>query len=112
MLFLALGSVGFAQTDIKQLLKSMEDKHKEVQSFQADFVQTTKNDAFPEPVVQTGHMYAKKPKHVRWDFLKPMVQSYYTDGETITIWNELQNQVLISSALSKFVITATSRCFL
>ena len=25
-----------------------------------------------------------------------MVQSYYTDGKTITVWNELNNQVLIS----------------
>ena len=37
-----------------------------------------------------------RPKLVRWDFLVPMVQSYYTDGEKVTVWNELNNQVLIT----------------
>ena len=97
MLFLVL-NIASAETDIKVILKSIEEKHKDVQSFQADFTQTTQNDAFPEPVIQTGHMYAQKPKSIRWDFLTPMVQSYYSDGSQITTWDELNNQVLISNA--------------
>ena len=96
MLCMLLSSFATAQTDVNLLLEQIEQKNKDLLSLEADFVQITTNEAFPEPIEQSGHMYAMRPKFLRWDFQVPMVQSYYTDGKTITVWNELNNQVLIS----------------
>ena len=96
MLCMLLSSFATAQTDVNLLLEQIEQKNKDLISLEADFVQITTNEAFPEPIEQSGHMYAMRPKFLRWDFQVPMVQSYYTDGKTITVWNELNNQVLIS----------------
>ena len=101
MLYLLLNPFAVAQTDINLLLEQIEQKNKELRSLEADFVQITTNEAFPEPIEQSGHLYAMKPKFLRWDFQVPMVQSYYTDGKTITVWNELNNQVLISDNMGE-----------
>jgi len=94
-------SLGWAQTDVNVLLNEISEKHKDMQSLEADFTQITKSDAFPEPIEQSGRLYAMRPKLIRWDFQTPMVQSYYTDGKSITLWNEMNNQVLISSNMSE-----------
>ena len=99
MLCILLSSFAIAETDVNLLLKQIEQKNKDLISLEADFVQVTTNEAFPEPIEQSGHLYAMKPKFLRWDFQVPMVQSYYTDGNTITVWNELNNQVLISDEM-------------
>lgn len=99
MWYFLIGSLGFAETDINALLDKIQKKHVDVQSLEADFVQITTNDAFPEPIEQSGHVFAMRPKMLRWDFQVPMVQSYYTDGTSITVWNEQNNQVLISSEM-------------
>jgi len=94
-------SVGLAQTDINVLLQEISEKHKDMQSLEADFIQITKTEALPEPIEQSGHLYAMRPKLIRWDFQTPMVQSYYTDGKSITVWNEMSNQVLISNNMGE-----------
>ena len=99
MLCILLSSFALAETDVNLLLKQIEQKNKDLISLEADFVQVTTNEAFPEPIEQSGHLYAMKPKFLRWDFQVPMVQSYYTDGNTITVWNELNNQALISDEM-------------
>lgn len=99
MLCILLSSFALAETDVNLLLKQIEQKNKGLISLEADFVQVTTNEAFPEPIEQSGHLYAMKPKFLRWDFQVPMVQSYYTDGNTITVWNELNNQALISDEM-------------
>jgi len=100
MLCVLLSSFAMAQTDVNLLLKQIEEKNKDLLSLEADFVQVTTNEAFPEPIEQSGHLYAMKPKFLRWDFQVPMVQSYYTDGNTITVWNEQNNQALISDNMN------------
>ena len=97
MLCILLSSFAVAETDVNLLLEQIEQKNKDLLSLEADFVQVTTNEAFPEPIEQSGHLYAMKPKFLRWDFQVPTVQSYYTDGNTITVWNELNNQALISN---------------
>jgi outer membrane lipoprotein-sorting protein len=89
--------MSYAQTDINALLEKIQKKHNDITSFEADFIQITTNDAFPDPLEQSGHLFAMRPKMIRWDFMVPMVQSYYTDGASITVWNEQNNQVLISN---------------
>lgn len=100
MLYILLSSFAVAQTDVNLLLDQIEEKNKDLLSLEADFVQVTTNEAFPEPIEQSGHLYAMRPKFLRWDFQVPTVQSYFTDGKTITVWNELNNQVLISDSTS------------
>ena len=99
MVFLGLPTVHAMEVD--DIIKKVEETYKDVQSIEADFTQITANPALPEPMKQGGHLYMMKPKLIRWDFLTPMVQSYYSDGESITVWNEINNQVLISSQMGQ-----------
>jgi len=104
MLFLQvalLGSSNAYAMEVSDIIKKVEETYKDVQSIEADFTQTTANPALPEPFKQGGHLYMMKPQQIRWDFLTPMVQSYYSDGKSITVWNEINNQVLISSQMGQ-----------
>jgi chaperone LolA len=99
MFYFLIGVNIYAQTDVDALLVEIQNKNKELRSLEADFVQITSNDAFPEPLEQSGHLFAMRPKMIRWDFTVPMVQSYFTDGTSITVWNEQNNQVMISNEM-------------
>jgi outer membrane lipoprotein carrier protein len=100
MLYFLMATSGFAQTDVNLILEKIQKRNKDLSSLEADFIQVTTNEAFPEPIEQSGHLFAMRPKFLRWDFQVPMVQSYYTDGKSITVWNEQNNQVLISEEMS------------
>ena len=104
MLFLYctfLGQAAAEAVSVDAIIKKIEKTYKDVESIEADFTQITSNAALPEPMEQTGHLYMMKPQFVRWDFQTPMVQSYYSDGKSITVWNELNNQVLISNQMGQ-----------
>ena len=100
MLYFLMATSGFSQTDVNLILEKIQKRNKDLSSLEADFIQVTTNEAFPEPIEQSGHLFAMRPKFLRWDFQVPMVQSYYTDGKSITVWNEQNNQVLISEEMS------------
>ena len=50
MLCMLLSSFATAQTDVNLLLEQIEQKNKDLISLEADFVQITTNEAFPEPI--------------------------------------------------------------
>ena len=84
-------------TPQEELLASIEAHYKSVQSIQAHFTQTTQNDAFPDPITQSGLFYWMAPTSVRWSIHTPMEQSYYSDGKNIKVWNEISQQLIIST---------------
>ena len=78
--------------EVDESIRKVENTYKDVKSIEADFKQITTSPALPQPMQQDGHLYMMKPQLIRWDFLTPTVQSYYSDGQSITVWNEMNKQ--------------------
>lgn len=77
---------------VSQLLKKIENRYNSV-SFSANFYQES-----PLPEIQVtekaqGKAYFKKPGKFRWEYEKPEVLHYISDGETLWIHSPTDNNV-------------------
>lgn len=66
----------------RALLTEMQASYKDVQTFGADFIQTSSGMSYPEPLIQKGRLSAKRPSMMRWNFKEPNKQEYISDGST------------------------------
>jgi len=89
-------SVAVELSPLQQHLKNIEAQYTDVQSLEANFVQVVTRAEFPEGVEQSGTLSVLQPSYFRWDIEFPMEQSYYFNGDTLKVWNPMNNQLLVS----------------
>lgn len=53
-----------------------------VDTFEAEFSQTSSGMSYASPMVQTGRLYVARPQKMHWDFQEPTRQQYISDGST------------------------------
>ncbi len=78
--------------DKQAVIQAVEDKYKDIESIQADFVQTTHSEIFGDEV-QSGNLVIKRPAKMRWDFTEAGKQ-FITDGETMWVYTKEDAQVI------------------
>ncbi len=86
---------------VSQILKKIENRYDSV-SFTADFYQES-----PLPEIQVtetarGRVFFKKPGKFRWEYEKPEVLHYISDGETLWIHSPSDNNVWIGKSKEFF----------
>ncbi len=86
---------------VSQLLKKIENRYDSV-SFSADFYQES-----PLPEIQVtetakGKVYFKKPGKFRWEYEKPEVLHYISDGATLWIHSPSDNNVWLGKSKEFF----------
>jgi len=67
-------------------------------SMTADFKQSTSLQLRSRERYGSGSMVFLKPGHMRWDYFLPDHQVIISDGDTISMYFEKSNQMIISSA--------------
>ncbi len=82
--------------ELDTVVQGIEASYKGVQSLRADFVQVTHNSAMGEDTRQRGRLEMKRPKKMRWSFTQPSGKLFVTDGQTMWVWSEADNQVIVS----------------
>lgn len=80
------------------LIKQLKKEYKDIQFFEADFVQKTKQMGME--IEQSGHLYTAKPKNIRWEFKTPTEQLFVSDGSSQWTYNPIMNQAIHSTDLS------------
>ena len=85
-----------AEGDVDAVIKSVEAAYKDVQTLRADFVQVTRSKAMGDETRQRGKVRLKRPKKMQWVFTQPSGQEFVTNGETMWVWSEADNQVIVS----------------
>ena len=86
--FTALGSV-------EDIVKAVEGVYGDVEALQADFVQVSTSAALGDEQRQKGRVVVKRPRKMRWEFSSPDKKLFMTDGATMWIWSQADNQVII-----------------
>ena len=98
---LVAGSRSAFAEELTTVIQGIETAYRDVQSLKADFVQVTRNAAMGEGARQRGKLEMKRPKKMRWSFVQPSGKLFVTDGETMWVWSEADNQVIVSPVLAQ-----------
>jgi outer membrane lipoprotein-sorting protein len=73
---------------VDELLKRVEEAHKEHKDFKGNFTQTKYLPAFDDKIESSGRFVFKKPDHVRWEYEKPHKSILVITGESGKKWSE------------------------
>ena len=84
-----------AQTSPEALARQIEKRYATVQTFTADFVQTSTGGAFNRKRRSEGTVVVKKPGKMRWEFTRPESdrQIIVSDGATLQLYS-VEDRVL------------------
>ena len=78
---------------VDELLKRVEEAHKEHKDFKGNFDQTKFLALFGDEIKSSGKFVFKKPDHVRWEYSKPHKSILVVTGETGKKWSESTGRV-------------------
>lgn len=76
-----------------QLVRSLENHYNRLETLKADFVQIYKTDERAAARQEVGTLYLKKPGQMRWEYARPEVKLFVSDGKTIFFYVPEDRQV-------------------
>ena len=84
--------------DALQVAQKLQSTYENATTLVADFKQTTAMKFTSRVRHGTGTMLFRKPGRMRWDYKTPDYQVLTSDGETISMYFEKNNQMIVSNA--------------
>ena len=97
-LFLMPAQIAAQPLELVEIAQKLQSTYEKAANFVGDFNQTT-SMKFSDRVRQgSGSLIFLKPGHMRWDYTTPDYQVLISDGETITMYFENNNQMIMSNA--------------
>jgi outer membrane lipoprotein carrier protein len=96
---MTLATPAFGSGEVEQVIKGVEAAYRDVQTLRADFVQVTRSSAMGDETKQKGRVQLKRPKMMRWVFTQPQGKLFVTNGETMWVWSQEENQVIVSKGV-------------
>jgi outer membrane lipoprotein carrier protein len=113
---LSLLTVGSARPRLAQesptdVAAALQAKYDRVRDFTADFKQHYVTLLKKKASQHSGKVQIKKPGKMRWDYTTPEKQLFVSDGSTIYLWVEADNQVTVTP-VPRQETAATSMLFL
>jgi outer membrane lipoprotein carrier protein len=86
----ALGVTAAAQ-DIHQLARAVDDHYNHLRSLQADFTEIYRGDGAER--VESGTLWLKKPRKMRWEYRSPKEKLFISDGEVVWFYLPAERQL-------------------
>jgi outer membrane lipoprotein carrier protein len=80
----------FAQ-DIHQLAQAVDNHYNHLRSLQSDFTEIYRGDG-PERI-ESGTLWLKKPRKMRWEYRSPKEKLFISDGEVVWFYMPEERQV-------------------
>ncbi|MFY9845152.1 MAG: outer membrane lipoprotein carrier protein LolA [Terriglobales bacterium] len=77
--------------DIHQLAQAVDAHYNHLHSLQSDFTEIYRGDA-PERV-ESGTLWLKKPRKMRWEYRSPNEKLFVSDGETVWFYQPAERQL-------------------
>ena len=82
----------FAQTaNVHQLATEVDDHYNHLRSLQSDFTETYRGDG-PERV-ESGTLWLKKPRKMRWEYRSPQEKLFISDGDVVWFYLPREKQL-------------------
>ena len=77
--------------DIHQLARAVDAHYNHLRSLQSDFTEIYRGDG-PERV-ESGTLWLKKPRKMRWDYRSPKEKLFISDGEAVWFYLPTERQL-------------------
>ena len=77
---------------LSMVIDNLHKKYDNISTYKADFVQVNFFKAVNQVQKFSGTLYLKKPDKMRWDYVKPEVQSIISNGKKIWYFYPEENQ--------------------
>jgi outer membrane lipoprotein carrier protein len=90
LLLLAIAIPVRAQ-DIRQLARAVDDHYNHLRSLQSDFTEIYRGDG-PERV-ESGTLWLKKPRKMRWEYRSPKEKLFISDGQAVWFYLPAERQL-------------------
>jgi outer membrane lipoprotein carrier protein len=92
LLAIAVGIAIPAQSeDIHQLARAVDDHYNHLRSLQSDFTEIYRGDG-PERV-ESGTLWLKKPRKMRWEYRSPNEKLFISDGQAVWFYLPAERQL-------------------
>jgi outer membrane lipoprotein carrier protein len=91
-LFVALVFAGAARAqDVHQLAHEVDDHYNHLRSLQSDFTEIYRGDGAER--VESGTLWLKKPRKMRWEYRSPREKLFVSNGESVWFYLPTEKQV-------------------
>ena len=90
LLLVAIAIPAHAQ-DIHQLAQAVDDHYNHLRSLQADFTEIYRGDGAER--VESGTLWLKKPRKMRWEYRSPKEKLFISDGEVVWFYLPAERQL-------------------
>lgn len=77
--------------DIHQLARAVDDHYNHLRSLQSDFTEIYRGDG-PERV-ESGTLWLKKPRKMRWEYRSPKEKLFVSDGQVVWFYLPAERQL-------------------
>lgn len=84
-----------AGAGVDELVERIRETCVRTRDLSARFHQTATNRALGQVQEASGMFLAKRPGKMRWEYQKPDTRLYVTDGKTLWVYSQTDNQVTI-----------------
>ncbi len=77
--------------DIHELARGVDEHYNHLRSLQSDFTETYRGDGAER--VESGTLWLKKPRKMRWEYRSPREKLFVSDGESVWLYLPAEKQV-------------------
>jgi outer membrane lipoprotein carrier protein len=77
--------------DVKALARAVDDHYNHLRSLQADFTEIYRGDGAER--VESGTLWLKKPRKMRWEYRSPKEKLFISDGEVVWFYLPAERQL-------------------
>lgn len=104
---LTLGQSAPADLPPAQLAAKMEQAYGQYADISMEFLQSYLQKARGKTTFESGRLYAKRPKMLRWDYLAPHQKFFVSDGQTAYFYVVDDAQIIKDKNFSKNKLNST-----
>jgi outer membrane lipoprotein carrier protein len=79
------------KNDVHQLARAVDDHYNHLRSLQSDFTEIYRGDG-PDRV-ESGTLWLKKPRKMRWEYRSPKVKLFVSDGQSVWFYLPVERQL-------------------
>ncbi len=91
LLLLVALAVPMSAEDIHQLARRVDDHYNHLRSLQSDFTEIYRGDGLER--VESGTLWLKKPRKMRWEYRSPKEKLFISDGEAVWLYLPAERQL-------------------
>ncbi len=77
--------------DIRQLARAVDDHYNHLHTLQADFTEIYRGEGAER--VESGTLWLKKPRKMRWEYRSPREKLFISDGQAVWFYLPAEKQV-------------------